>query len=416
MNHAELPILEEHLGEKSIHHGRSDKAVLHLLHYLCDFHRLVEDQSFTENDVEFVEYLDRYCDVDSSDGARHSINAADIEQMLDEGSVSNLIGAPYRGPAFEAIDSEVQFYVIYIYLRLNIEASLEFPELKSLLNEYEGGYSDRSPFLLLKSDIFRRGYSQRHYREAIKAAHDALKRGPENTRYILAFVDSTLKYIHGSPDSELDIDELPAKREELLEMVDEYSYLAVSQAPESIHAHSVRSNVLELQGDFKSAERELNQALKIANQDEDQSTHSLEHQLSDLRRNRETANRAERALSEVKGDIDNIREQSETIEQKLRQDMESYRNQMLQFIVFFTGILAVVFVSIQVSLQLQSVADAMRVVVVLTGSITVAFSVLNVTVFGQDEGSNVGSLILSLVLGILIILFGYFLPELGSVV
>jgi len=416
MNHAELSMLEEHLGEKSIHHGQSDRAVLHLLHYLCDFHRLVEDQSFTEKDVEFVEYLDRYCEVDSSVGAQHSINTSDIEQMLDEDSVNNLIDSHYRGPAFEAIDPEVQFYVIYIYLRSHIEVDLDFSELKSLLNEYEDEYSDRAPFLLLKSDIFQRGYSQRHYRESIKAAHDAIKKGPENTRYILAFIDSTLKYIHGSPDSELDIDELPTKREELLEMIDEYSYRAVSQAPESIHAHSTRSDVLELQGEFKSAERELNQALKIANQDEDRSTHSLEYQLSDLRRNRETANRAERALSEVKGDIDSIRDESENIEQKLRQDMESYRNQMLQFIVFFTGILAVIFVSIQVALQLQSVTDAMRVVVVLTGSITVAFSVLNVTVFGRDEGNGVGSSVLPIVLGILMILFGYFLPELESLI
>jgi tetratricopeptide (TPR) repeat protein len=336
--------------------------------------------------------------------------------MLGEDSVSNLIGSHYIGPAFEAINPEVQFYVIYVYLRLYIKGDLDFSELKSLLNEYEDEYSDRAPFLLLKSDVFRRGYSQRHYREAIKAAHDALKIGPENTRYILAFVDSTLKYIRGSPDLELDIDELPEKREELLEVIDEYSYRAVSQAPESIHAHSTRSNVLELQGDFKSAERELNQALKIANQNEDRSTHSLEYQLSVLRRNRETANRAERALSEVKEDIDSLREESENIEQKLRQDMESYRNQMLQFIVFFTGILAVIFISIQVSLQLQSVADAMRVVVVLTGSITVAFSVLNITVFGRDEGSRVPSWVLSLVLGILLILFGYFLPELESLI
>lgn len=411
MNHDELPGLEEYLGTSSVHHNDPNEAVLHLLDYLQEFQRLINDGAFTENDLEFVEYLDRYCDTDSPTGGEHSITLNDIQYLFEpkQEDFQSLSPRSYHGPVFDALRSDVQFYIIYIQLRLFLKAGHDFRSLKSKVQEHMNKYEDRSPFQLIRSEIYQRGYSQHHFREATSSAHNAVEASDENTRYLLAFVDSATRFAHGSPRSKLDIDGLPSDRSELLDLADAYSRRAKSHTPGTASVYASRSNVLELKNKFDDAEQELNQALRIAFQEDGEDPNPIQIQLESLRRNRENADRAEKALSDVRDEIENLRNESENIEQKLRGDMEGYRNQMLQFIAFFTGILAVIIISIQVTLELQSVQDAMQVIIVLTGSIIFSFSTLSMTVFSdQSKNKIISNSSKGLILGVFLILFGYF--------
>lgn len=406
MDYKPIPELEDHFDQ--VIQTQRGKKLQDLLDYLRDVSELIDKGRMSTTDTEYIAYLDRYC---TRSEYVPRIHREDLLQLLipTRATSSPLdMSDPPVGPFRE----EVLFGAFYMLIRTSLEDTSDFFTLQENLNEFEGVFSDRPIYRYLRSEVYLRGFKTDHYRTAISSVDSIIDDSCTNPRFYSTFAQGVAYFYYSGPTEPLNIQTLPDERSEVLSVADAYSQKAVTLSPDDSEFHATRSEILELRGDFSAAEEAINRALELHPEEEDSEAgdaYNYYEQLHSLRETRRNAERADRALEEARSELEEFKSSTEKLENELKERMERFRNQTLRSIGFFAGLIAVVVTSAQSIFSTQSVAEASRVSLVLTGGLVVAFSGLGVVL---SEENNWVRLVIVAILGILLIGVGLLTPQL----
>lgn len=244
-------------------------------------------------------------------------------------------------------------------------------------------------------------------RIALRSAYRASRIVDGNQRIYLKLANII---IIGVSNSGIDhnINNLPSNQTDLLAVAEEnINYAkAIDSQNDEIYATSCLLRLEE--GEINEAEKELNKAIKYKNKDD--SLNGLDYVF--LRRSirdlRVVDNYVERDLETTRSEVEDLREEYQTKIEEYENEVEditdSYRRQVLQFIGFFTAIVAVAVTSTQAAIGIGSFPEAGQLILVLIGGIVISFSSLGIIVYELIPWGRIGVLVLA---GLLLISIGF---------
>ncbi len=363
-----------------------------IVEFLEDIYELVEQDILQEGDYEYEYYLTKYA-TDTDWRA--------VEDLLDTGSFQT-----------DADTDDIRFglFVLMIKRAIHPDPS-DFNTLSGLDEEYRDSVPDRPTKPYFRSLLYRYGYERGHRQTGIQLAYEAVDAQIENPSIYDNFAAQVVEVDEqfGIESIDLDIDD-----SDVSELALEYAEKAVRQDSTEAEYYATLGRVYSLRGELDEAERNVQRAIELRLDEETQrqpNTASFRSILRTIKSKRQIQKiesqfeEAQDQLEEISEKHNSLEEQYESldekynsIESKLEEAVEKYRTQTLQFIGFFTALLAVVVTSVQVTEITSSVSEARSLIITLIGGILVSFGGFSLMLpnkgSGYSKSVRIGGLIL----------------------
>lgn len=363
-----------------------------IIEFLEDIYEHVEQGTLQEGGYEYEDYLTRY----ASDAFWQT-----IEDLLSADSIET--GA-------DTDDIRFGLFVLMVK-RAILPNPSDFNTLSGLDEEYRDSVPDRPTKPYFRSLLYRFGYEREHRQTGLQLAYEAVAAQIENPSIYDNFAAQIVEVDEQFGIESLDLD---IGDSDVSELALEYAEKAVRQDSTEAEYYATLGRVYSLRGELDEAERNVQRAIELRLDEETQrqpntaSFRSILRTIKSKRQIQKIESRFEDAqgqLDEISEKHDSLEEQYESldgkynsIESKLEDSVEKYRTQTLQFIGFFTALLAVVVTSVQVTEITNSVSEARSLIITLIGGILVSFGGFSLMLPDKESGYSkpirIGGLIL----------------------
>ena len=363
-----------------------------IIEFLEDIYEHVEQDTLQEGSYEYEDYLTRY----ATDASWRT-----IDDLLSEGSIETDAGTD---------DIRFGLFVLMVKRALLPNPS-DFSTLSELDDEHRDSISDRPTKPYFRSLLYRHGYEREHRQTGIQLAYEAVDAEIENPSIYDNFAAQVVEVDEQFGIESIDLD---IGNSDVSELALEYAEKAVRQDSTEAEYYATLGRVYSLRGELDEAERNVQRAIELRLDEETQrqpNTASFRSILRTIKSKRQIQKiesqfeEAQDQLEEISEKHDSLEEQYESldekynsIESKLEDAVEKYRTQTLQFIGFFTALLAVVVTSVQVTEITSSVSEARSLIITLIGGMLVSFGGFSLMLPGKESGYSkplrIGGLIL----------------------
>ncbi|KMT45723.1 hypothetical protein EL22_28795 [Halostagnicola sp. A56] len=233
----------------------------------------------------------------------------------------------------------------------------------------------------------------------LQLAHEAVAAQIENPSIYDNFAAQIVEVDEQFGIESLDLD---IGDSDVSELALEYAEKAVRQDSTEAEYYATLGRVYSLRGELDEAERNVQRAIELRLDEETQGQPNTASFRSILRtiKSKRQIQKIESQFEEAQEQLDEISEKHNTLEEqyesldgkynsiesKLEDAVEKYRTQTLQFIGFFTALLAVVVTSVQVTEITNSVSEARSLIITLIGGILVSFGGFSLMLPDKESG------------------------------
>lgn len=351
-----------------------------IIEFLEDIYEYVEQDTLQEGGYEYEKYLTRY----ASDTFWKT-----VEDLISGDSIDT-----------DADTEDIQFglFVLMVKRAIHPDPS-DFNTLSRLDEEYRDSVPDRPTKPYFRSLLYRYGYEREHRQRGIRLAYEAVDAQVENPAIYNNFAAQVVEVEEQFGIDSLDLD---IEDGDVSELALEYAEKAVRQDSTEAEYYATLGRVHSLLGDLEEAERNVQRAIELRLDEDTQgspNTASFRSILRTIKSKRKTQ-KIEAQLQEAQEQFDEISEkhslleeqyeslegQYESIESKFEDSVEQFRTTTLQFIGFFTALLAVVVTSVQVTEITNSVSAARSLIITLIGGILVSFGGFSLMLPDKEGG------------------------------
>ncbi|MGB9987447.1 tetratricopeptide repeat protein [Salarchaeum japonicum] len=351
-----------------------------IIEFLEDIYEHVEQGTLQEGGYEYEDYLTRF----ASDTFWHT-----IDDLLSADSIET-----------DADPDDIRFGLFVLMAKRSILPNpSDFNTLSELDEEYRDSVPDRPTKPYFRSLLYRYGYEREHRQTGLQLAHEAVDAQIENPSIYDNFAAQIVEVDEQFGIESLDLD---IGDSDVSELALEYAEKAVRQDSTEAEYYATLGRVYSLRGELDEAERNVQRAIELRLDEETQgqpNTASFRSILRTIKSKRQIQKiesqyeEAQDQLEEISEKHDSLEKQYESldgkydsIESKLEDAVEKYRTQTLQFIGFFTALLAVVVTSVQVTEITSSVSEARSLIITLIGGILVSFGGFSLMLPDKESG------------------------------
>lgn len=291
-----------------------------------------------------------------------------------------------------------EFYVgaFYLYIQSLIAENTHIR--KETIDYYEDDFGSEVLYYYSRAKACLSRAKSDDYYEAIEYATKCVEADPRN-HYFLLLQGKALRMYCSTSEKEIDIADLPTDRDELLQFAANQVERAELLNPDWIKAYSEWSHILQLQQEYEEAEKKLIKAIQINQHQREipnQEWHSdASPRIRDLRRERQHVRRTQEHIEDARDEIEDLQD-----------EISASRNQIIRFIGFFAGIIAIVVSTAPIASNSPSVSQASQIILVLTGGLIIAFVGLG-AVFSNSK-DDLWRLIIVALFGFLLLGIGLF--------
>lgn len=233
-------------------------------------------------------------------------------------------------------------------------------QFESWLENGREEFEDRLLFQYQESILSR---ERNEYPEAIDKCRPIIAELPDNYPLVHGFAHNIVHGIEQNLVQEEDEQELAAEAIEKLDPV-------LERIPEHGKVHATLARALAIDGQFDRAIRELDKA--IENEDSAQTDYAerISHYYF-----HKTRIQLAQHQQEVRKDVEEAKSEVQDSVEEAEQKVDNIQGQLIQFIGFFTGLLAIVFTSTEIALSLPPDAAA-RIILIMISGLICAFASL----------------------------------------
>jgi len=325
----------------------------------------------SEDDYRYPFYLTWLAE-SASNAARSRLGPDSIESLENRLNATNPNHEEFDEELVEGIAEyaeleEYRFSLLFVLTKLYLELG-EVSNAVRTIEDYKDEFGEKPLFRVLRADVLSQQGTQESIDTSLEEAwraREAQSDWPEVqkglAKIIVEALDHDLVY-EGFTSG------IPSEREELLDIAKQSIDQALSVASEHPEYLLLKGKIQALDGQFESSKRTIREAIEHlsphrAAYDRVLTQYRIELSNVDLREQ-------EAALKE---ETSQAIDQLEDLQGQYEEASRRYQTQMLQFLGFFTGIIGIVIVSAQVTIQVGSAESAMRLIMVLIGGLIFSF-------------------------------------------
>lgn len=226
------------------------------------------------------------------------------------------------------------------------------------------------------------------YPEAIDKCRPIIAELPDNYPLVHGFAHNIVHGIERGFVAEENEQDLAVEAIEKLDPV-------LERVPENGKVHSTMARALAVDEQFDDALRELDKAIEY----EDSAQTDYAERISHYYFHR-TRVQLERYRREIRTDIEEAKSEVNDSVESAERKVDNIQSRLIQFIGFFTGLLAIVFTSTEIALSLSPDAAA-RIILVMISGLICAFASLGLLLPGASEGRRFEAVLAMGVVGLL---------------
>lgn len=322
--------------------------------------QLASKKEVTEEDI--LEFLKELPD---KEAIEHQVNLAKVVSRVD--SAVGHLESILENDEIEIKIRFAAFRALAVYHRRNKNETM----LESLHNRYEHLFSDRIMYDLVYSVLLRvKGKPDDIYR-AIDLQENVIEEVTENPGVYQAHANTITQAIEDGIISQ-------EEREEFLERARRSIDRAISLWRDYGKYHVTKGRILALEGRYEEARRKIQQGIDLEDPGKDDYAIRIGQFQQHLLRTdfREYEASLQQRLDSAESKLSDIEEDSEEVVNRLR-------NTMLQFLGFFTAIIAGIIATIQITTNFSPLA-AGHLIVIIFGGLTVSFGGLSIIIPKED--------------------------------
>lgn len=258
---------------------------------------------------------------------------------------------------FEDIRFAAFFFLLNYYRRRS-----EINDFAILLDEYKNEFGER-PLYRYEESIVHREHNE--YPDAIDKCRTVITENPDCWPLLIGYSHNI---VHGIEKGLVG----KANREKLAGEAVEKIRKVLTEDPKNSKAHLIKARALSINNRFEEALEEVDRAIEWENSDaEDYTKRIADCYFYKVR-------------IEIARETDKLEQKSRQVEERV----DNIQTRFIQFIGFFAAILAVVFTSTRIAISLSPDA-AVRVILVLTSGLIIAFASLSILLPGELDISRV---------------------------
>ena len=273
-----------------------------------------------------------------------------------------------------------------------------------IVEKYADEFNGQPLFEYCRSLCYNHSSHPKHRIKVFISGKKAIEGIRGNASLYIRTMIAGIAVVSGTQSLPIEYDEGSLNKEEILSECAKYGEKATLLRPEEF-TYQKYATVLELQGRYDKAEKQLQQAIEIQ-LERGGSPRPLNERIDELNKNRQryeleqSIEKADKQLTTIDNDLSRVETELDNVTDK-------YRNDFIQFIGFFAAILTIALTSVQMATSLPFPQSG-GLILVLVGGITIAFgelkAIFSTSAISQDEGNWRPTIVgvLLIVLGLLV--------------
>ncbi|WP_132060299.1 hypothetical protein [Halorussus amylolyticus] len=342
-------------------------------HALGRLHTATTSDLYTDSSPEFTYYMDRISE-DMLISTGSSFGPDPLEQLpkMLEGEIENTT---------EFSDEDFCLYTLYILCSLYTRL-YDYEEGKALLDEYSEEFENKPYLGMAEIIVFEGTGDPQDLDHALEVAWEYHSDYSRYSKLRILLAKVIVSAIEQGHTYQGDKDEIPSDKEELLNKANEGASLAVAEENYPPEYDIVKARVEALLENFDAAKERITKAIGELSRKRTRYTElrsefgreltriTVEQQQRELSKK---TSKIDSNVEDIQGDITEAESSIAEFKDDLEDTTADFRRSVLEFLGFFSAIIAAVVITGQIALNVSNVNDAVRLMMVSYGGLLFAF-------------------------------------------